>query len=191
MRKILSYGLSILNIMGFLFGCSPSIKISSDYDRAVDFSKYRSFAIFDLKDKSDAVSALNKDRILKAVKTELSKKGFTEVSNNPDLLVNIVTVLQEKASVTSNTNYYGYGGYYRPYAWGAGMGSGYANTTYDVYNYKDGSLIIDLVDSETNKLIWHGAGNSEIDKPLKNPDIQIPEFIAKILAKYPPTVQGK
>jgi hypothetical protein len=93
--------------------------------------------------------------------------------------------LKDKQSVSSNTNYYGYGGYYRPYGWGGGMGAtGY--TTYNVQEYKDGSVIIEVVDAKTKNLLWEGIGNKEIDKPIKDPDTKIPLAIQKIMESFPP-----
>jgi hypothetical protein len=69
--------------------------------------------------------------------------------------------------VTANTNYYGYGGYYRPYAWGGGMASG--TTTYSTYDYKDGTLMIDVVDAAKRTWCGKSVGNKEIDKPARIP----------------------
>ena len=128
---------------------------------------------------------MNVDRIINAIKGELTKKGLTETSHNPDLMVNAITILKDKQEVTATTNYYGYGGYYRPYGYYGGMGgSGY--TTVSTYEYKDGSLIIDMVDAKTNKMVWEGIGNKDIDKAPKNPDEAIRNAVASILAGYPP-----
>ena len=61
-----------------------------------------------------------------------------------------------------------------------------STTSYSVDNYKDGSLIIDVVDAKTNKLIWQGTGNKEIDKPAKDPDTAIPKAISSIMSSFPP-----
>ena len=115
----------------------------------------------------------------------MTKKGLTENSSAPDVIVHTATVFKDKQSVTASTNYYGYGGYYRPYAWGGTMGvSGY--TTYNVQDYKDGSLIIDVVDAKTQKLVWEGVGNKEIDGPIKDPDKKIPMAVAQIMTSFPP-----
>jgi hypothetical protein len=66
-----------------------------------------------------------------------------------------------------------------------------SNTTYDVQHYKDGSLIIDVVDANSKKLLWQGIGNSEIDKPLKDPETTIPAAIGKIMASFPPSAAKK
>ncbi len=167
-------------------GCSPSLKVSTDYDRNANFQQYKTFALYQDDAKKDAISALNADRINNAVKAEMIKKGFTENTSSPDLLVNVITILKDRQSLSSTTDYYGYGGYYRPYAWGGGGMGVTGNTTYNVENYKDGSLIVDIVTADSKKLVWQGTGNSEIDKPLKDPDKQIPEAVAKIMAGFPP-----
>ena len=113
------------------------------------------------------------------------KKGFTETSNNPDLMLNAVTILKDKQSVTATTNYYGYGGLYRPYGYYGGMGMA-SNTTVKTYNYKDGSLVIDIVDNATQKMIWQGTGNKDIDKKPKDTEAAIAEAVSKIMASFPP-----
>lgn len=181
---------SLLNKLYWLSGlvllaaCSSPLKVSSDYDKSVDFSGYKTFSMYQLQDKSGAVSQLNQNRIFDAVKKQMIAKGFTEDDANPQLLVNVVTYLKEKQQVTANTNYYGYGGYYRPYAWGGGMASG--TTTYNTYNYHDGTLMIDVVDASKKQLVWQGVGNKEIDKPSKDPDKAIGEAVARIMQDFPP-----
>lgn len=179
----------LLGLSTFM-ACSPSLKVTSDYDKAVSFQPYKTFAINTVDSSKQAISQLNEDRIINAIKSELSKKGFTENTASPDLLVHAVTVLKDRKSVSSNTDYYGYGGGYRPWGWGGGMGvTGY--TTYNVQDYKDGSLIIDIADAKTQKLVWEGIGNKEIDKPLDNPDAEIAAAVASILAKFPPGAVAK
>jgi len=176
--------------VGFFFSlfltfvsCS-SVTVTTDYDRSADFSKYKTFAFFELADKSGSISDLNKNRIINSVKAEMSKKGFVEKGTNPDLLINLTTFIENKQSISSNT--YGYGGYYRPYGWGGGY---VGTTTYDVYNYKDGSLIIDIIDAAKNQLVWQGTGNKEIDTPSDDPDKTIAEAVAKIMAGFPPVAK--
>ena len=117
------------------------------------------------------------------------KKGFTETGDNPDLLVRVVTILTSKKQVTATTNYYGYGGYYRPYYYGTGYAGG-ASTTYHESDYKDGSIIIDVLDGQTKQLVWQSTGNKEIDKPGgSNADAKIKDAVALIMEKFP--LKGK
>ena len=178
MKKFLLH-IGWLTPLIIVFSCSAPLNVNSDYDKNVDFTKYKTFALFK-SDSSQTISQLNQQRIAEAIRNEMIKKGLQESTSNPDVLVNSVAVFKDRTSVSS-TNY-GYGGVYRPYYWGGGVGY----TNYDVHHYKDGSLIIDVIDASTNKLIWQGIGNKEIDGPIKDPDTKIPKAISMIMEGFPP-----
>jgi hypothetical protein len=173
--------LSLISVM-VATSCETPIKVTTDYDKSVNFSRYTTFAMLTLNEKDQSISQLNANRILKAVKTQMLAKGFEEDTASPDMKVNVVTIMTNKQEISANTNNYGYGGAYRPYGWGAG--SGY--TTVDVKDYTDGSLIVEVIDASNNQLIWEGVGNKDIDGPSKNPDETIPAAIAKIMKDFPP-----
>lgn len=101
-------------ILLFAASCGPTLKVSTDFDQNAVFSNYKTFSVYNLK-TTGSVSQLNADRIVNAIKAELTSKGFQEAGSNADLIINAVTVLKDKQSVSSSTNYYGYGGLYRPY----------------------------------------------------------------------------
>ena len=171
-------------------GCEPALKVTSDYDKAANFQGYKTFKLITTNDEAhQSISVLNKERVYNAVRTQMLKRNFVE-SDNPDLIVHTAAIFKDKQAVSSHTSSYGYGGYYRPYGWGGAMGvSSY--TTYDVQNYKDGSLIIDIVDAKTEKLVWEGVGNKEIDSPAKDPEKAINEAVATIMASFPPGSEKK
>lgn len=167
-----------------LSACGPTLTVTSDYDKSVQFGNYKTFVVV-MDTAHNGVSAFNRDRIMNSVRTEMMKKGYTENTTSPDMIVDIATILKDRVAVSSNTNYYGYGGYYRPYGWGGGMGAS-GHTTYDVQHYKDGSLIIGVADANKKSLIWEGIGNREIDGPISNPDQVIASAVTKIMAGFPP-----
>jgi len=155
--------------------------VSSEYDKTVDFSRFKTFALFNGEGLTKVLSQANHDRVLKAVKNEMIKKGFMEDAAGPDVMVNVNAVFNKTTSVSGN-NYYEYGSVYRPYTWGPGV----SYTNYDVRHYKDGSLIIDVVDASAKKLLWQGMGNKEMDTPAKDPETEIPKAVASIMADFPP-----
>ncbi len=165
-----------------MVSCGPGLKVSSDYDRTANFSGYKTYSIYNLK-ASENVSKLNQDRIEKYIKVEMTKKGFKETSANPDLMVNAFTVLKDKRGIQASTSYYGFGGAYRPYGyWGVPV-AGY--TSVSTYDYKDGSLLIDVIDARSQKMIWTGTGSAELYKKPKNPEEVISGVVAKIMAEFP------
>jgi hypothetical protein len=174
-------------VLGLIYSCAPTVTVTNDYDHAVNFSEFKTFATFDLSTQKGQVNQLNVDRVTKAIRAEMAAKGFKETSENPDLKVNAVAILKNKTLVTANSNYYGYGGMYRPYGyWGGGAMMGGGSTTFDTQNYVDGSLVIDIVSTKTGKLVWQGIGNAEIDNKPDNPEEFINTSVKSIMASFPP-----
>ncbi|WPO80228.1 DUF4136 domain-containing protein [Flavobacterium sp. KACC 22761] len=181
-----------LVLLGLFYSCSPTVKVTTDYDHAANFSQYKTFTVYDLKAQEGQVNQLNVDRVAKAIRAEMTAKGFVESSDNPDLKVNAVSILKNKTQVTADTNFYGYGGMYRPYGyWGGGAMMGGGTTTFNSYDYVDGSLVIDIVSTKTQKLVWQGIGNAQIDSKPDNPEEFIAGAIKKILEGFPPGLAKK
>ncbi len=182
--QLTALAIAFFSVIGI--SCGPSLKVSSDYDKAADFSKYKTFSFYHLQ-TTGSVSQLNATRIHNAIEAEMKAKGFTETEDNPDLLVNAVTQLKDQQQVTANSTYYGYGGMYRPYGyWGGGVGMGSGTTTYNTYNYKTGTFTIDIVDNKNQKLVWQGVGSADIDSAPKDPDAAVKNGVNKLMANFPP-----
>jgi len=165
-----------------------SVRVSSDYDKNVNFNEYKTFAFYKKGiDKVD-ISDLDKRRILRAIESDLMAKGFTK-SEKPDLLVNIFTKSREKINVYNN-HYYGwypwyYGGF-GPYGYGFGPGA-YNN----VSKSTEGTLFIDLIDANKKELAWQGMGTGALTTSgdIAKKEARIKEFVNEIMAKYPPTAE--
>lgn len=169
--NILFLALSVLSIGS----CKPSLKVSTDYDRSVNFSQYKTFSLNYLVTNRN-VSELNEERIWNSLRTEMIKKGYREENRNPDLLVSAISVVKNRKAVSANSNGWGYGpGRY----WGVG------STTFQTSNYKEGNLVISVVDIRRDRLVWEGTGNAEFHKQPKNPDQAISNTVNKILSSFP------
>ena len=195
-RKIKIGFLSIIAGI-IIIGCGSSIKVSSDYDKTIDFKRYKTFSIYDLK-QTGSVNPANADKIVNALKKQMKEKGFVEDTQNPDLQINAVSILTTKEAVAMDappTNYYGYGGAYRPYGYyGVGYGYGYAenpDTREKEYDFKQGTLMIDIIDTKTQKMVWQGVGNSEIDTKPVNADEIINYAVGAIMMSFPPQPNKK
>ena len=148
-------------------------QVKTDYDRAADFGQYKTYSW----EKVQTQDALWVDRIKSAVNATLSAKGWTEVPSGGDVAVVAMAVTQNHR--TLNTFYNGFGGGWR---WGGGFGD--ATTTVDTY--KVGTLIVDLFDAKTKKLIWRGSASdtlsSKSDKNIENLD----KGVQKMFDHFPP-----
>ena len=163
--------------------CKPGIKVTSDYLHSTDFSSYRSFSLYNLT-ASRNINQLNEDRISESIRSEMIRKGYVENNQAPDLLVNAASVVKDKKYLSANTTFYG--SVYRPYGyWNGGGGMASANGTVRAYDYKDGSIVIDVVDARTKRLLWEGTGTSQFEKQPKDPDKAVQSAVAKIIAGFP------
>ncbi|MEH6511622.1 DUF4136 domain-containing protein [Maribacter arcticus] len=183
MKKIKFFGLPLL-LLVFITSCS-SVRVLSDYDQKADFNGYNSYAFYKTGIDKAQISDLDKKRILRAIETEMSSRGFVK-SENPDLLVSIFTKEQERVDVY--TNNYGWGGAwgwgYNPWAWGPGFGWGGSTVSAST----QGSLYIDLIDNKTNELVWQGKGEGTLQSTsnVAKKEARIKEFVSQILEQYPP-----
>lgn len=162
----------------FLLSSCSSVNVYSDFDKNVDFSQYKTYAFHKRGIDRVEISELDKKRILHAIELELGKKGMTK-GDSPDLLINILTKERERVDVTQYNTGWGYGwGYgWNPYLWGG--------RTY-VSSSTEGTLYIDLIDARKKELVWEGEGVGYLTQNRKEKEKQINEFVAKILAQYPP-----
>lgn len=182
-----SFFLPVFALSGLIFltSCESPLTVTTDYDKTANFSQFKTYKIVQLEQQYQALSQFNQTRVINAVNAQMLAKGFTQSSDNPDMLVNITSIMKNKQSVTANT--YGYGGYYRPYGWGGGNSS----TTVNVQDYTAGSLIIEVANASTKKLLWEGIGNKDIDAPASNPEQAINAAVQKIMASFPPGAAKK
>jgi len=148
-------------------------QVKTDYDRSTDFSRYKTYSW----EQVQTQDPLWVGRIKEAVNAALTAKGLTPVESGGDIA--IVAMETTKNQRTLNTFYDGLGGGWR---WGGGFGN--ATTTVD--NYKVGTLVVDLFDASTKKVIWRGSASDTLsdksDKNIKNLD----KGVQKMFDHFPP-----
>ena len=171
--------LSFFLVFG-LFSCS-SIKVATDYDTKVDFSKYKTFAFYKSGIDQAKISDLDKKRILRAIETELLAKGFIK-SNEPDLLVSLFTKSRNKVNISQNNLGYGFGWGWNPWMWNT------MNTNVNIDQYTEGTLFIDFIDKERNELVWQGIGTAALrgENPQEREE-RINLIVKEIIKRYPPS----
>ena len=79
-----------------LASCSSSPKISSDFDKDTDFSRYRTFAFFDpLGTDAADYESLVSQTLKEAARFELEARGYRYSEASPDLRVNFNAIIQD------------------------------------------------------------------------------------------------
>lgn len=166
------------------YGCSgPDVK--TDFNAAEDFSKFRTYAFTGLTDMSTGGvlnNSLTRGRIESIVEQELNKKGLQKVTleQHPDLLVHYWVGIQEKQRIQNTGPAVGAYGYRGGYGWGAGY-SGVST-----YEYKEGTLIIDLVQAPKKELAWRATIVANLQDTTQENMEMGRKAIAKAFENYPP-----
>jgi hypothetical protein len=169
----------------FFAGCaSEGVSVSTDYDHAAQFGKYKTYTLAPPK-RGETMSPLGEATLRDALRAEMSRRGIAEAAGRKaELDVVRHAFIQEKVSVEQYTDWgYDHGSW--PYARGNYGFWGGAPTTYtDVNQYGEGTLILDLVDARTRKLVFRGTGKGVVGGPQENA-AKIREAVAKMFAAYP------
>ncbi len=165
-----------LGAMLFTATASFAQQVKTDYDRDSEFGHYRTYSW----EKVQTPDPLWVDRIKEAVNSALAAKGWEQVDSGGDVAVVAVETTQNQQ--TLNTFYDGLGGGWR---W-RGFG-GFGDTTTTVDTYRVGTLVVDLFDASTKKLIWRGSASDTLsDKSEKNIKA-LDKGVQKMFDRFPPS----
>jgi hypothetical protein len=102
-----------------------------------------------------------------SLEQNLAQKGLTPaaIGQPPDFLVDYHAKTQERIDV--NPTYYGWWGYS------------------DINTYTEGTIIVDFIDPNTQKIFWRGTASAVVDHP-NNPDPnKIDHAVSKLIQQYP------
>ena len=172
--------LILLLASGLVAASCSSVKVSSDFDREVDFTSYKSYAF--AKEAGELpVDDINRKRIMDAVSAELTGKGFAK-SDQPDVWIDLNLLTERKQSATAtSTPMYGAG--YR-YGWGGG----FSTTSINVENYVEGTLFVDMIDVSRKQLVWQGRAIGTINQDIsaEKREANIKNAVKQVFTKYPP-----
>jgi hypothetical protein len=173
---------SIVVSAGLAFAACSTMKVSSmsSPGEAQRAATYRTYAWLPHPATPDPNhNPIVGEIVQQAADRELAKKGYQRVdeSAGPDFLVGWHASSREATQVQTFDAYYGYG-----WGWGAAVPETYVST------YKEGSLIIDVVDRATNKLAWRGWAEADLsfNPGGETPRQRIEEATSKIFEKFPP-----
>jgi hypothetical protein len=175
----------IIFSLAILVSCSDTT-FRSDYDKTVDFTQYKTLSYYGwAKDSDKILNQFDKERIEGAFATEFMNRGMDFKQTGGDITVSLFIVMDQKTGATAYTTHMGYGGYggYGYPGWGWGMGA--SSTTYNEYDYYVGTLVCDVFDTESKKLVWQGVVSGEIDDNPKSRERNIPRVVQEIMKKYP------
>ena len=150
--------------------------VTYDYDRAVDFSKYKTYA---WTRGTELPDELNHARVVRTIDATLVAKGLARVEPraDPDVLVVYHASFDRNLEIAGSTNGlgpFGLGGD----RWGSAR----------VQPVLVGTLVVEISDARTGAVVWRSLASSDI-RPNDKPETREKKFTKaaeKMFKTYPP-----
>ncbi|MDE2406527.1 MAG: DUF4136 domain-containing protein [Xanthomonadaceae bacterium] len=177
---------SLLALTLALSACATGPAVRTDHDPAASFGQYRTWGFYQpIAMEQSGYSSWISERIRTDVQREMAARGYQYVDKGADLLVNFQGVVEDKTAVwsvpRSDVDFF-YSYRHRAYV---AVPIWYDET--QVSRYREGTLTVDLVDGQRNRMVWTGSASArEVSK--RKPEqkmVDIDQAIAAIFAKYP------
>jgi hypothetical protein len=149
--------------------------VTYDFDRAADFSRFKTYTWVDGTRLSDD---LNHQRVVNAIDSQLARKGFGKVDSSGNADVRVTYHIAVEKDVEFNGSSTGFGPY--------GLG-GSRRGTVRAQEILVGTMIVEMTNAATNKVVWRGVATMDIDRDAKpeKREKSINKAAEKIFKNYP------
>lgn len=167
-----------------LAACQTRPEIRTQTAPDFEIGKYQTYGFVEHPSTDTAGYTTLTTRYLKdSVTRELQARGYTQ-NEIPELLVNFRVGSKDKVEGrTGPTVGVGYGRWWHR-GWGGWGGIGVGDR--DIRTVTEGALSVDLVDRQSNALVWTGTAEGTVTKAARNdPQKAIDQAVQQIFAKYP------
>lgn len=161
--------------MFLLAGCAAKPAVRIDQEPAAKMSSYRTFSFYNhLATDKPSYSSIMSSHLKQATRSELERHGYVYDERNPDLRVNFDVRIADRQEL-------------RSYPTGSGVFLRRAGLNdYNVVNYRQGTVSIDIVDAERQSLVWQGIADGRVDdKVIENPGKAVETVVKHIFIGFP------
>jgi len=159
------------------FSNCSTMKVYSDFDRDLSVKNYSTFGWtndekLEAKNNPLYYNELNDKRIKNDIGEQLKKYGYQLDSGSPQLKIHYHIVLEDRTAINPEP----FGSY----------GRDWVDRNVNVREFREGTLIIDLMDAKTNNLVWRGWAVNFLDEDSPDQlENQFKNAVNKIFEKFP------
>lgn len=162
-----------------LSACATTMTVSSHVDRGLDFARYRTWDwgpadTLPTGDPRLDADPFFKDHLQGAIEKGLAARGLTMSSSGaPDLQIHYHASINQRVNVSGADTAHG-------------VRDGDDNQ--GLVEYEAGTIVVDVVDARTNRVIWRGWAQDSLDGALDNQDLmakKIDEAVTRMLLRLP------
>jgi len=151
--------------------------VTIDYDHSVNFAKFKSYTWSGVHATDPSVEG----RITIAVDRDMSGRFFHQQTKNGDVTIAVVEATRDKQE---------YADFYaklNDITWQRGWGSGgFLDTATTPQDVPLDTLVMDMYDTKTQKLIWRGVVTEPVAKSQDKNDQIMDRAVNLLFAKFPP-----
>lgn len=171
--------LILLSGLLLLTACGPS-KVKYDFDRQVDFSKYRTYDIY--PELKSGLNELDEKRVVEQLERVLGLEGIRK-SENPEVYINFYSNQYETPSNKSIGVGLG--------TFGRRVGGTVSGGIPIGGNVLNENLTVDMIDVNTGSMVWQGSISSAVSKRQtpEERELFIGDLLSRIFQKYPPPIK--
>ena len=183
MKMLRSFSLLLAVLL--VQACSSGIRVSQDFEKGFDFTTLKTYDWLPNEDNTWGLqdNDLVDRRIRNAIVNYLTSRGHRHDAEQPDFHISYDLAVEQRISSSNVSGGVSMGRSTRGRAGSVTIGTGSRVRTYD-----EGTLIIDITDVASEKLVWRGVSSQALPD-LSDPQTltnQINATVAAILAQYPP-----
>jgi hypothetical protein len=189
----------LLLLITLMVGCGPRIHVHTERDSAANLQQYRTFKWYSERPEAapDERYSARYDTFLErnirnTIEEELVAKGYQKVESNADMLIAFEFTMDRQQRMVDPGGPMWMPGMFPGHPWGWRYGMGYRwHYGFDhmwarpmVREFRDKSVIIDIVDRNRNQLVWRGTGETEVTGRQISQS-RLREVVAEILDDFP------
>lgn len=174
--RVLAIVLSLMTV-----GCASTPEIRTDFDRSVNYSKFRSYSWI-YNTVPAGMNPLMYNRVRSSIDRSLQARGFIP-SQAGDFAVAFTIGARDRVQVT---DFGPYAPHYPGYGLGGRVGWVPAYRSVDIRNVTEGTLAVDIFDATSRQPIWHAVASGEVTRKAVE-QAQIDRTVDALIRQFPPT----
>lgn len=160
-----------------LSACASPLRVYTDYDPDYNLWRYSKYNFAGLSNPSvwqKDLDSLHEKRVRAAVETELSKRGYVETSQNPEVLLHCYILLDDHTVVSPELKGYFYGPFWM-------------RAHRRKYIDREETFVVDMVDCASQHIVWKGWATTTFHTAYdeKNMDTIIKRTISVMFKDFP------
>jgi len=167
--------------------CNPFTKIASEEEPGINWAEYKSYDWLSNKwvhmgnSNPEWLTPATEVKIRQAVEAQMQQRGFTTDIFAPDLVLHYHIVVKDEMTYVRDW-------YCSEEDWTRDGRCQYVKPV----NYREGTLILDMIDGRTGNQVWRGSVSGILDNDnMRHLDKRIYQATEMMFRKFPTNMQQK